>query len=59
MLPVLRFFLDGSEHTTHEATAVLAEEFKLSDEERRELLPSGKQGTFHNRIGWAATYLRK
>ncbi len=59
MLPVLRFFLDGNEHTTHEATAVLAEEFKLSDEERRELLPSGKQGTFHNRIGWAATYLRK
>jgi restriction system protein len=59
MLPVLRFFMDGNDHTTHEVTAFLAEEFKLSDEERRELLPSGKQGTFHNRIGWAATYLRK
>ena len=59
MLPVLRFFSDGNEHTTNEAKEFLADEFKLTDEERHELLPSGKQGTFHNRVGWAATYLRK
>jgi restriction system protein len=59
MLPVLLRFADGKEHTSNELVALLEVEFKLSDEECRELLPSGKQTTFRNRVGWAATYLRK
>jgi restriction system protein len=37
----------------------LAEELKLSPEERSELLPSGKQTLFSNRVHWAKTYLGK
>ncbi len=33
--------------------------FNLTTAERAELLPSGQQGTFRNRIGWARTYLKK
>ena len=34
----------------------LADEFGLSDEERRVLLPSGQQAAFDNRVSWARTY---
>ncbi|ENN99061.1 MULTISPECIES: restriction endonuclease [Pseudoalteromonas] len=37
----------------------LAEQFNLSDEERTETLPSGKQSVLDNRVGWARTYLTK
>ena len=37
----------------------MAEHFSLSDTERAELLPSGQQGVFKNRIGWAKSYLKK
>jgi restriction endonuclease Mrr len=38
-------------------TVKLADEMKLSEEARTQLLPSGKQATYKNRIGWACTYL--
>jgi len=59
MLPLLRFAADGKEHTQREAESVLAEQFKLTQNERAELLPSGRQAVFLNRIGWANTYLKK
>lgn len=59
MLPFLRFLADGAEHTLREAEESLAAHFKLSPSERAELLPSGQQGIFKNRIGWARTYLKK
>lgn len=59
MLPLLRFAGDGDEHQLKDAIAALAERFSLSDEERNELLPSGLQPVFTNRIGWARTYLKK
>lgn len=37
----------------------LADEFGLTMEERSELLPSGKQATFSNRVHWAKSYLNK
>ena len=37
----------------------LADNFGLSEEERNETLPSGKQRVLDNRIGWARTYLTK
>lgn len=59
MLPLLRFAGDGDEYQLKGAIAALAERFSLSDEERNELLPSGLQPVFTNRIGWARTYLKK
>jgi restriction system protein len=58
MLPLLKFLADGQVHAKREAVQHLAEEFKLSGEERKELLPSGKQPVFGNRVGWARTYLK-
>ena len=37
----------------------LALDFKLSENERKEPLPSGQQPIFDNRVGWAKTYLKK
>ncbi|MBD3233235.1 MAG: restriction endonuclease [candidate division Zixibacteria bacterium] len=59
MLPLLRFASDMNEHSTRESIEVMANEFELSDEERKELLPSGQQSVFDNRVGWARTYLKK
>jgi len=59
MLPLLRLAEDGLVHRYREAVETLAHHFELSSEERRELLPSGKQPTFDNRVGWARTYMTK
>ena len=59
MLPLLRAMSDGQEHSIQELTDRLAKEFSLSEDELRELLPSGKQTIFYNRVGWARTYLSK
>lgn len=59
MLPLLRLAGDGETHRMQDAIDKLANEFGLSEEERRELLPSGKQPTFDNRVGWARTYMAK
>lgn len=53
MLPLLQYASDEQEHSLREAIEALADEFKLSDEERKELLPSGQQAIFDNRVGWA------
>ncbi|MEY4246033.1 MAG: hypothetical protein RLZZ245_3618 [Verrucomicrobiota bacterium] len=59
MLPFLRYLSDRAEHTLRDAEESLAEHFKLTPAERAELLPSGQQGIFKNRIGWARMYLKK
>jgi len=59
MLPLLRHLADGQEHSLRDAEEALAAHFRLSAAERAELLPSGQQGVFKNRIGWARTYLKK
>jgi restriction system protein len=59
MLPLLKLAADGQEHSLREAIERLAEEFGLNEEERKELLPSGSQATFDNRVGWARTYMKK
>jgi len=59
MLPLLQYAGDGEEHSHRETIEALSETFKLSQEERKELLPSGRQPIFDNRVGWAKTYLAK
>jgi restriction system protein len=58
MLPLLKIAGDGKVHPKREAVNILAEQFGLTQEELKELLPSGKQSVFDNRIGWARTYLK-
>ncbi|MEC1553674.1 restriction endonuclease [Bacillus haynesii] len=60
MYPFLILLKDKKkEHSLQEAYSFLAEHFQLTDEEKEERLPSGKQLVYHNRIGWARTYLSK
>lgn len=58
MLPVLKTASHG-EIRLRDATELLAKEFQLSEIERAEILPSGQQTIFANRVGWAKTYLKK
>lgn len=59
MLPLLELARDGKEHSIQEAVEYLAKRFNLTEQDRRELLPSGKQKVLDNRTGWARTYLKK
>ena len=59
MLPILLFANDAKEHSLRDVINALSEQFGVTDEERKELLPSGKQPVFDNRVGWARTYLKK
>jgi len=59
MLPLLRLTSDGLEHKYRDIIESLADEFQLTEEERKELLASGTQAVFDNRVGWAKTYLKK
>jgi len=59
MLPFLQFAEDGREHSIHEVHDALAIQFRLTDQEIDELLPSGRQKRFYNRVGWARAYLKE
>ncbi|MGH6715140.1 MAG: restriction endonuclease [Bradyrhizobium sp.] len=58
MLPVLEIASKGETSVPLAADAV-ADRIGLSQSERDELLPSGKQRLLHNRIHWAKFYLSK
>jgi restriction endonuclease Mrr len=53
MLPVLSASALGGETRIGDIVDRLAEKLALSPEERSELLPSGKQTVFANRVHWA------
>src|SRR3989440_6144725 len=59
MLPLLKITGDGNEHTTSEITEILAQQFGLNENDRDEMLPSGKQRKFDNRVNWTKSYLQK
>ncbi len=61
MLPLLRIGAeaDGQEVPLIAAVEKLANQFELSEEDRRELLPSGGTFKFSSRVSWARTYLQK
>lgn len=56
MLPVLSAVASG-ERQLQELVTGIADDLGLSEEARSEVLPSGKQTRFANRIGWASSYL--
>ena len=59
LLPLLQLANDQEEHLLNETIDYLAKQFNLSEENKKELLPSGRQTKFSNRVGWAITYLKK
>ena len=59
LFPVLRLAAQGGEHKFSATVESLADEFQLSASERTELLASGAQTVFSNRVGWARTYLKQ
>ncbi len=59
MLPLLKRLGSGGEHKFSELVDELGSNFALTKEELSELLPSGTQRIFSNRVGWARLYLRK
>ena len=55
----LRAIQDGETHKSKEVQAFIADEMHLSESDLQEMLPSGRQSTFGNRVNWARTYLDK
>lgn len=58
MLPVLRLAAE-SETRVADVAERIADDLGLTQEEREELLPSGRQRVLHNRIHWAKFYMGK
>ena len=58
MLPLLTFCADDKEHTNREALDALAQEFTLSVDDQKALLPSGQQCVFDNRVAWARAHMK-
>ena len=59
MLPILQNLSDGKEKRFHDIKEFVATSLKISDAGRKELLPSGRQTYFDNRVAWARIYLKK
>jgi len=59
MLPLLQATKDGRDHALSDIIDELGNQFGMTAEEKKELLPSGTQNTFDNRVRWAGTYLFK
>ena len=57
MRPLLAAHADGLEHVNRDLINKLATDFELSEDERREMLPSGGARLFDNRVGWAKTHM--
>ncbi len=56
-VPILRVLADGEEMELEGIRDALASRMKVSQADREELLPSGKQTRFANRANWACIYL--
>jgi restriction system protein len=56
MIPILRILLDGKPRKLRDLRELVSDAVGLTAEDRTQLLDSG-QVAYHNRIGWAASYL--
>lgn len=59
MLPILSILKNGQELLMRELTSQVADHFQLSDEERRQTVPSGTQTQLVNRVSWAKTHMQR
>ena len=58
MLPVLKAAAAGDTRVPA-AADVIADQLGLTEDQREEMLPSGKQRLLHNRVHWAKFYMSK
>jgi len=59
MLPLLKYCAENpQEHRIDELINVIIKHFQLTEEEKNQLLPSGKQEIIDNRVGWARSHLK-
>lgn len=58
-LPMLKLASDGQVWSLADAREEMAKHFQLTEEELEELLPSGRQARFANRVAWAKVYLER
>ena len=59
MLPIMQMVADGQIHAFAETKVVVAKALGVSSNDLQELLPSGRQTRFENRIYWAKVHLEK
>lgn len=59
MRPVLATVQNGAPLQLNELRERIADQFQLTEDERKKRLPSGNQTVINNRAGWARTYLNK
>lgn len=57
MLPLLKVGSDGRPHRLREAADAVARDLRVGESDRSELLPSGTQSRFDNRLAWARSHL--
>lgn len=58
MLPLLKLLSDKNTYTNKQCNEILAKLCNITEEEKRETLPS-KKPIFYNRVNWAKTYMKK
>ena len=58
MLPVLKYCANG-EVSSRETVEEMCHQFNLTDDERKDRIPSGKQTRISNRMSWAKGYLKQ
>lgn len=59
MLPILKAMAQSGPHVRRTLTDAMAAHFRLTDEEKTRLLPSGKAPVILSRTAWALTYLKQ
>jgi len=60
MLPLLKFADEqNAEISTGDAVEALGPRLGLTEDDLKEMLPSGLEGRFANRVGWATTFMKK
>jgi restriction system protein len=57
--PFLKMSSDKTEHSLQDVREYMTDFFSLTDEDKTEMVPSGTQSKFDNRIYWAKSYLIK
>ena len=56
---ILDLLSDKQEYKTRDVKEILSNKLDLTDEERQQLLPSGREPIIKNRIGWSLSALKK
>lgn len=59
MRPTLAALEDGEPHTLQQIRESVAVNLQVSQDDQEQLLPSGKQTTYSNRVAWALTHMGK